>query len=117
MNFNVNEEYFCAVIELKGKVMGGPDAHEFRDTLKDLIDNGKTNVVVDLGKVKFMNSSGLGILIGGLTTMRNAGGDLRICNAMDKIESMLMISQLNKVFQLYSTVEEAVASFQEEEEF
>ena len=95
MNYTVNEEYYCAVIELKGKVMGGPDAHKFRDTLKELIDAG--------------------ILIGGLTTMRNAGGDLRICNAMDRIESMLMVSQLNRVFELHSTVEEAIESFQEEE--
>lgn len=115
MNYTINEEYYCAVIELSGKVMGGPDAVEFRDTLKKLIDEGKKNVVLDLGKVKFMNSSGLGIIIGGLTTLRNAGGDLRICRAMDRIESLLMVSQLNRVFELYPTVEEAVESFQEEE--
>jgi anti-sigma B factor antagonist len=114
MNYNVNEKYDCVVIELNGKVMGGPDAVDFRDTLKELIDEGKKNVVLDLGNVSFMNSSGLGILIGGLTTMRNAGGDLRICNAMEKIESMLMVSQLNRVFELYSTLEEAVESFKEE---
>ena len=115
MNYTVNDEYNCTVIELKGNVMGGPDAKKFRSTLKELIDEGKTNVVLDLGKVKFMNSSGLGILIGGLTTMRNADGDLRICNTMERIESMLMVSQLNRVFELYSTVEEAVNSFSEKE--
>jgi anti-sigma B factor antagonist len=116
MNYTVNEEYYCAVIELKGKIMGGPDAKKFRETLKELIDDGKTNVVLDLSQVKFMNSSGLGIIIGGLTTMRNAGGDLRICSAMERIESMLMVSQLNRVFELYPTLEEAIESFQEEEE-
>ena len=116
MNYTVSDEYNCTVIKLKGNVMGGPDAKKFRNTLKELIEEGKTNVVVDLGKVKFMNSSGLGILIGGLTTMRNADGDLRICNAMERIESMLMVSQLNRVFELYSTLEEAVESFNEEEE-
>lgn len=115
MKYNVNEEYYCAVIEMKGKVMGGPDALEFRDTLQELIDNGKTNVVLDLSQVTFMNSSGLGIIIGGLTTLRNAGGDLRICQAMERIQSMLMVSQLNRVFELYPTLEEAIESFQEEE--
>ncbi|NIT60730.1 MAG: STAS domain-containing protein, partial [Aliifodinibius sp.] len=62
--------------------------------LHELIDNDKTNVVVDLGKVKFMNSSGLGMLIGALTTMKKAGGDLRIANPTDKIESLLIITKL-----------------------
>jgi len=84
--------------------MGGPDAKKFRSTLKELINEGTANVVVDLSSVNFMNSSVLGILIGGLTTIRNADGDLRICNAMDRIESMLMVSQLNRVFELYSTL-------------
>lgn len=114
MTYNINEKYDCVVIELNGKVMGGPDALDFRDTLKELIEEDKTNVVVDLGNVKFMNSSGLGILIGGLTTMRNAGGDLRICNPMERIQSMLMVSQLNRVFKNYSTLEEAVESFKKE---
>lgn len=111
MNYSVNEQYNCVVLELKGKVMGGPDAEEFRDTLKTLIEEGKKEVIVDLAKVKFMNSSGLGILIGGLTTMRNADGDLRICNATDRVESMLMVSQLMKVFDHYDSLEKAVESY------
>lgn len=113
MNYNVNERYGCVVIELKGKVMGGPDAETFRDTLHDLIEKGKTNVVVDLSDVKFMNSSGLGILIGGLTTMRNAEGDLKICSATENIRSMLMVSQLLKVFDHYDTLEEALEAYKE----
>lgn len=108
MNYSVNEKYGSVVIELKGKVMGGPDAEAFRDTLHNLIEEGKTNVIVDLSNVKFMNSSGLGILIGGLTTMRNADGDLKICAATDNIRSMLMVSQLLKVFDHYDTLEEAL---------
>jgi anti-sigma B factor antagonist len=69
MNYNVSEKYNCVIIELKGNVMGGPDAEIFRDELHKLIEQGKKEVIVNLGKVKFMNSSGLGILIGGLTTM------------------------------------------------
>ncbi len=54
-----------------------------------------------------MNSSGLGMLIGALTTMRNADGDLRIANATDKIESLLMITKLITVFHHYKSVDEA----------
>lgn len=112
MNYNINERYNSVVIELKGKVMGGPDAETFRNELHKLIEEDKNNVIVDLSNVKFMNSSGLGILIGGLTTMRNAGGDLKICGATDSIRSLLMVSQLIKVFDHYDTLEDALAAYQ-----
>lgn len=115
MNFNITERYNCVVIEFKGKIMGGPDAVKLNERLHEFIEDGKTNIVVDLGKVKFMNSSGLGMLIGGLTTMRKAGGDLRIANASDKIESLLVITKLITVFKHYKTVDEAVESYSEEE--
>lgn len=113
MNYKVYEKYNCVIIEMKGDIIGGPQAEDFRDTLHELIDEGKKEVIVDLGKVKFMNSSGLGILIGGLTTMKNAGGSLVICQADKKIESLLMVTQLVKVFTHYRTLDEAVSSFQE----
>ena len=111
MNFKIGERYNCIVIEFKGNVMGGPDTVKLNEQLHKLIDEGKKNVVVDLSRVKFMNSSGLGMLIGALTTMRNADGDLRIANASDKIESLLMITKLITVFQNYKSVDEAANSF------
>ncbi|MDX1591432.1 MAG: STAS domain-containing protein [Balneolaceae bacterium] len=113
MSFNVSERYNCVIIEFKGNVMGGPDAVSLNEKLHELIENDKKQVVVDLGKVKFMNSSGLGMLIGGLTTMRKAGGDLRIANAADKIESLLMVTKLITVFKHYKSLDEAIASFEE----
>lgn len=111
MSFNVSERYNCVVIELKGNVMGGPDAVSLNEQLHELIEKEQTNIVVNLSKVKFMNSSGLGMLIGGLTTMRKAGGDLRIANATDKIESLLVITKLITVFKHFKSLDEAVESF------
>jgi anti-sigma B factor antagonist len=111
MNFNISERYNCVVIEFKGNVMGGPDAVKLNEKLHELIEDDKTNVVADLGKVKFMNSSGLGMLIGGLTTMRKAGGDLRIANATDKIESLLVVTKLITVFKSFKSLDEAVESY------
>jgi anti-sigma B factor antagonist len=96
--------------------MGGPDAVDLNDKLHELIEEGKKNIVVDLGKVKFMNSSGLGMLIGGLTTMRKAGGDLRIANPTDKIESLLVVTKLITVFKHYDSLEEAVNSYNKDTE-
>jgi anti-sigma B factor antagonist len=112
MSFNTSERYSSVIIEFKGNVMGGPDAVSLNEKLHELIDDVKTNVIVDLGKVKFMNSSGLGMLIGALTTMRKAGGDLRIANATDKIESLLIVTKLITVFKHFKSVEEAAESFE-----
>ncbi|TVQ12383.1 MAG: anti-sigma factor antagonist [Balneolaceae bacterium] len=111
MKYDISEKYNCAVIEVSGNVMGGPHADKFREDLHNLIREGRKNVIVDVGKVKFMNSSGLGILIGGLTTMRNAGGDLRIARADKKVESLLMVTHLTTIFKHFKTVEEAVNSY------
>ena len=115
MNYSIEERYNCVIIEFRGKLMGGPDATDFNDDLHELIEDGKKEVIADLSNVSFMNSSGLGILIGGLTTMRNAGGDLRIAGANKRIESLLMVTKLITVFNHYRTVEEAVESYQEED--
>jgi len=111
MSFDKSERYNCVVIEFKGNVMGGPDAVSLNETLHELIEKEQKNVVVDLAKVKFMNSSGLGMLIGALTTMRKAGGELKIANATDKIESLLIVTKLITVFSHYKSVDQAVESF------
>jgi anti-sigma B factor antagonist len=99
------------ILELSGKIMGGPDATLLNDKLHELIEAGKTNIIADLDKVNWMNSSGLGILIGGLTTMRNNGGDLKLANVTDRIQSLLMITKLLTVFETYDTIEKAIESF------
>lgn len=113
MGFKIDERNECVVIEFKGNVMGGPETVSLNEQLHELIDNGKKSIVVDLSRVKFMNSSGLGMLIGALTTMRNAGGDLRICNASDKIESLLMVTKLITVFQHFRSLDDAINSYKE----
>lgn len=113
MNYNVEERYNSVVITLKGNVMGGPDGAKLHETLHELKEQGKSNVVVDLSKVKFMNSSGLGMLISAMTTMRNAGGDLRLANVADRIQSLLVITKLITVFKHFESVDDAAKSFEE----
>lgn len=114
MRFKTEERYNAVVLQLKGDVMGGPDGAKLHDQLRELKESGQLNVVVDLSKVRFMNSSGLGMLIGGLSTMRNAGGDLRLANATDRIQSLLMIAKLLTVFKHFDSVDEAVESYNDE---
>lgn len=111
MTLKEKEMNGVVVLELSGKVMGGPDANLLSEKLHQLVDQKKTKVVADLGKVSWMNSSGLGILIGGLTTMRNNKGDLKLVNVTEKIESLLIITKLITIFETFDTVEAALASF------
>ncbi|MCY3487566.1 MAG: STAS domain-containing protein [Bacteroidetes bacterium] len=112
MSFSVDEVYNAAVITLRGNVMGGPMGAKLQDTLGSLKEQGKLNVVVDLARVKFMNSSGLGMLISAMTTMRNAGGDVRLANPAAKIRSLLVVTKLITVFEHFDSVQEAAESYQ-----
>ena len=112
MKFKTKELKGVTVIELNGNVMGGPDATELNEELHKLVSSGKTKVAVDLGDVKFMNSSGLGMLIRALTTMRNAGGDMKLARASEKIESLLIVTKLITVFDHHESVAKAVDAFQ-----
>lgn len=107
MKFNTKEIYNAVVVEIIGKLMGGPEAEDFHKVLEKAIGEDKKLVIVDLSDVKFVNSSGLGILVRGLTTMKNAGGELRICGISDKVKGVLSITKLTSVFELYADVDSA----------
>ena len=111
MKLTSRETEDVMVLEPKGKIMGGPDATILHDQLHEFIDQNKKKVVIDLAKVDWMNSTGLGILISGLTTLRNNGGELKLANVTEKIQSLLTITKLITVFESHDSVEDAVASF------
>lgn len=98
-------------ISLDGEMIGGPDATRLAETFHELIESGHHKILMDMEKVSWMNSSGLGILIGGLTTLRNAGGDLKLLNLAKKIQDLLRITKLLGIFEVYDNEEEAIASF------
>ncbi len=101
------------VLMIKGKLMGGSETSEIHDRIRELSQVGVKRIVLDLGGVKWMNSSGLGALMSSLTTIKNVGGDLKLSSVADKVESLLMITQLLKIFKTFSSVEDAVKSFHE----
>lgn len=102
-----------AVLSLSGDALGGPDGSALHDALHNVKGDGPLQAVVDLGGVRHMNSSGLGMLIGALTTARNSGGDLRLANVGDRIGTLLEITQLDGVFQRFDSVSGAVTSFRD----
>ncbi len=111
MKFSVREQDGVTVLAPKGKIMGGPDSTELHEKLRELIKNNTKKVIIDLAEVDWMNSTGLGILISGLTTMRGAGGELKLSRVTDKIQSLLVITKLVTVFESHDSVETAIKSF------
>jgi anti-sigma B factor antagonist len=101
----------ASILDLSGKLTGGPDADVFRDVFKNLIGQNKKNIVVNLEKVSWINSTGLGILISNYMSVRRAGGDLVVVHASDRIESILYVTKLNLLFKSFDSEAEAVSSF------
>jgi len=110
MRIKTSEKYGAVVITIKGNVMGGPEAQEFHDILGTLLEENKINIIIDLGGVKFMNSTGLGMLISGYTSVKNKGGVLKLANATEKINSLLVITKLITIFDNYESVDAAAKS-------
>lgn len=99
------------IIELKGEIMGGADAEKFRKIIYDAIEEDLVNIIIDLSNATWMNSSGLGMLISGLTTVRSSGGDLRLANMSERVRRPLEITKLESVFLTYGSVDNAINSF------
>ena len=101
------------VIGLSGKVIGGPELMEVKGVFQKAVDQDKKKVLLDLGKVSWMDSSGLGVLVSGHTTLSRAGGVLRILNATKKIHELFIITKLITIFDTYTDEQEALNSFEE----
>lgn len=111
MKLSDRVENEIVILEPKGKIMGGPDASLLNEKIHEYIENNRKDVVIDLSKVEWMNSTGLGILISGYTRLRNHQGVLKLANVTDKIQSLLTITKLVTVFETFDSVDEAIKSF------
>ena len=101
------------IIALRGTLLGEPHASNLRQTVYRLLGEERKKFVFDLGDLKFINSMGLGSFIAALTSIRKRGGDMCLARVRGKVEAVIMITQLVKVFRLYATVEKAIESFKE----
>jgi anti-sigma B factor antagonist len=106
-----SEGKHAVVLVLSGTVLGGPDAEAFLSTIRQLIHEGRRNVLLDLEGVSWINSTGLGILIGGLAALRRAGGTMKIVHLSDRVEGLFAITKLNLVFEVFTDEVSALKSF------
>jgi len=111
MPFKTRERYDAIVFELSGKFLGSIEGAAFKEKLDELKDAGKTKIVIDLSKADFMDSSGIGTLIGALAAMRKVDGDVKLACMKERIKNLFLLTRLlGPVFEDYDTVEDAAAS-------
>ncbi|HST72382.1 MULTISPECIES: STAS domain-containing protein [Kocuria] len=108
MQFTVEQKPTFAHITGTGRLnmVGAP---RLREVVADVVADGSTHVVVDLGGTEFMDSSGLGALIGCLKLARQAGGDLRIANVSPQVRMVLELTSMHRVLTPYASADEAFA--------
>ena len=97
------------IIEVGGEI-DVYTAPKLREAITSLVDEGQRDLIIDLEKVEFMDSTGLGVLVGRLKLVRGQNGSLRIVSAQERILKVFKITGLDKVFHIYASVEEAAAA-------
>ena len=113
MKIKRRDEDGVVILEVSGKVMGGPDSEKFGNMTTGLIEDKCDKLIIDLSDVPWMNSSGVGILIKAYTSMKNAGAQVKFLNINERVKSILMVTKLLTVFESYYNREDALASFRE----
>ncbi len=111
MKANVLNNGDISVIELQGKITIGEGDVKLRNLIKDQLAEGRKKLVLDLKSVSYMDSSGIGELVGTFTTVKNAGGELKLANLTSKIKDIMQLTALITVFEVFDSVEDAVNSF------
>lgn len=99
------------IVRPEGKIMGGDETSVLCDTLRQLMDEGVRKIVMDFDKVSWINSAGIGVIMGCFTTLRRMGGNMKFSSPTDKVGYYLQITKLNTVFEIFETCELAINSF------
>jgi len=111
MKWTERREDGVVIIDLKGKLTLGSGDVRLRQIIRDLLDREEKSILLNLGKVSYMDSAGVGELVASYTTATNRGADLKLLNLTAKIRDLLQFTQLISVFESFSDESEAVASF------
>ncbi len=99
------------ILDLDGEVRIGDSATALRSAIRELAATGSTKILLNLGGVRYIDSSGIGELIANYTTVGRSGGQLKLLNLTDKVQDLLVITKLLTVFDVYEDEAEALSSF------
>jgi len=99
------------VVDAVGRLTLGEGSSTFRDTLRDLVAKGNKKIVLNLGDVSYIDSSGIGELVSAFTTVTNQNGRFKLLNLTKRVQDLLQITKLYTVFEVFDDEAAAVASF------
>ncbi|HTB11377.1 MAG TPA: STAS domain-containing protein [Bryobacteraceae bacterium] len=99
------------VVDAVGRITLGEGASTFRDTIRDLASSGHKKILLNLGEVSYIDSSGIGEMVSGFTTVANQGGVVKLLNLTKRVKDLLQITKLYTVFEVFDDEAAAVRSF------
>jgi anti-sigma B factor antagonist len=109
----VEERNAIVLIEVREDRLDAHNSSELKSRMLNLFEEGKKDMVVDLGEVRFIDSSGLGALVSGFKNASARSGSLKLSNLQPQVQSMFELTRLHRVFEIFSDTKQAIASFQE----
>lgn len=99
------------VLEPKGELIGGPETDELRSALDNAINSGNQKLIIDMGLVRYLNSTALGLLASTHVNYAKRGGRVVLCRVEKQIQNIFIITKLSLIFELFTDQKEALASF------
>lgn len=99
------------ILDIRGRIVLGEEIHLLREAVRKLIAEEKKKIILNLAEVDYIDSSGVGELVGSFTTVRNAGGELKLLNLTQKVHDVLHVTKLYTVFDIRDDEFTAVKSF------
>ena len=108
---NTRQASGVTIVDLSGRITLGESSATLRETVRELLNKGQKRILLNLGDVSYIDSSGIGELVSGFTTVRNQGGDLKLLNLTKKVHDLLQITKLYTVFDVHSDEATAIRSF------
>jgi anti-sigma B factor antagonist len=99
------------VVDVSGRITLGEGSSELRDAMRDLVAKGNKKILLNLGDVTYIDSSGIGELVSGFTSVSNQGGQLKLLNLTKRVKDLLQITKLYTVFEVHDDEAAAIRSF------
>ena len=99
------------ILDLSGRITLGEGSVTLRDAVHDVLAKGQKKILLNLGEINYIDSSGIGELVSGFTSVRNAGGELKLLNLTKKVHDLLQITKLYTVFDIWDNEASAITSY------
>ena len=111
LTISTRESGKVTILDVTGRIVLGDEIGDLRNAVHKLVEEGKKKIILNLAEVDYIDSSGVGELVGCYTTLRNAGGELKLLNLSQKVQDVLYVTKLYTVFDIKDDEFTAVKSF------